>query len=85
MLELARRRLAQVGLPQRAIPIALLFFNVGVEMGQLAFVSVVLGVMAVLTRIPRAWTRWAQAIPAYTIGSVAMLWVIQRIAAFAMP
>jgi hydrogenase/urease accessory protein HupE len=75
--------LAQVGLPQRAIPIALLFFNVGVEIGQLLFVSGVLGVMAVLTRFPRTWPRWADAVPAYAIGTIAMLWTIQRIVAFA--
>ena len=33
--------LAQVGLPARAIPVALLFFNVGVEIGQLVFVAAV--------------------------------------------
>jgi hypothetical protein len=37
--------LAEVGLPQHAIPIALLFFNVGVEMGQLVFVAAVLSIM----------------------------------------
>src|SRR4051812_34802666 len=34
--------LAEVGLPHHAIPIALLFFNLGVEIGQLAFVGAVL-------------------------------------------
>jgi hydrogenase/urease accessory protein HupE len=77
--------LAQVGLPARAIPVALLFFNVGVEIGQLLFVAGVLGVLAVLTRIPRAWPRWAEALPAHAIGGIAMFWVIERIAAFAAP
>src|SRR4029453_12884077 len=38
--------LAQVGLPQSSIPIALLFFNVGVEIGQLLFAGAVLAVIA---------------------------------------
>ena len=38
--------LAEVGLPSRAIPVALLFFNVGVEIGQLLFVAGVLGLIA---------------------------------------
>ena len=38
--------LAEVGLPQSSIPIALLFFNVGVEIGQLLFVGAVLAVIA---------------------------------------
>jgi len=75
--------LAEVGLPQRAIPVALLFFNVGVEIGQLVFVAAVLGLFFLLTKIPKAWPRWAEAVPAYSIGAVAMFWVIERIAAFA--
>ena len=42
--------LAEIGLPHHAIPIALLFFNLGVEIGQLAFVAAVLTVGAILTR-----------------------------------
>src|SRR6185503_6389412 len=38
--------LAQVGLPTGAIPTALLFFNVGVELGQLIFVASVLASIA---------------------------------------
>jgi hydrogenase/urease accessory protein HupE len=74
--------LAQVGLPQKAIPVALLMFNVGVEVGQLLFVGAVLAVHAGLRRLPIGRAPWAaQAVP-YAIGSVAMFWVIERIAAF---
>ena len=45
--------LAEVGLPQNAIPLALLFFNVGVEIGQLLFITAVLGTAA-LARAPAA-------------------------------
>jgi hypothetical protein len=74
--------LAQVGLPARAIPVALLFFNVGVEIGQLMFVTAVLGLFFLLAKVPKTGPRWAETVAAYAIGAVAMFWVIQRIAAF---
>ena len=71
--------LSQVGLPANDIPLALLFFNLGVEAGQLAFVFVALGVIALLRRM--RLPEWAPLLPPYAIGSVAMYWVIQRTAA----
>ncbi len=75
--------LSEVGLPQNAIPLSLLFFNVGVELGQLAFIAVA-AVVAVVVR--RAVTfrppRATELIPPYAIGGVAMLWVIERVAGF---
>ncbi len=43
--------LSEVGVPQKAVPLALLFFNVGVEIGQLLFIASVLD--ARLARPPR--------------------------------
>jgi hydrogenase/urease accessory protein HupE len=74
--------LSEVGLPEGHIPVALLFFNLGVEAGQLLFVTAVLAVMACTKRIRVAWPRWAELVPPYAIGSLAMFWVIQRAAAF---
>ena len=73
--------LAQVGLPQNDIPLALLFFNLGVEAGQLAFVGVVLAVIALISRLRLPLPRWAPSLPPYAIGSVAMFWVIERVGA----
>ncbi len=73
--------LADVGLPQNDIPLALLLFNVGVEAGQLAFVGAVLAVIALARRSRFTFPRWTQLAPPYAIGSVAMFWVIQRVAA----
>jgi hypothetical protein len=74
--------LSEVGLPQNHIPTALFFFNVGVEIGQIAFISVVLVFIRMVRRLlPRA-PRWTELIPPYAIGSVAMFWVVQRVAAF---
>jgi hydrogenase/urease accessory protein HupE len=78
--------LTEVGLPQKSIPIALLFFNVGVEIGQLLFIASVFAVIALarqMTRrinVPRP--TWAWAVPPYAIGSLAVFWVLQRTAAF---
>jgi hypothetical protein len=74
--------LAEVGLPQRAIPVALLLFNVGVELGQLAFVAAVLAAGALLARLRVRWPRWSPYVPAYAIGSLAIFWVMERVAAF---
>lgn len=74
--------LAEVGLPGNAIPTALLFFNVGVELGQLAFVASVMAAIVLLRRLsftPRHWTRW---IPPYAIGGIASFWMLQRIGTF---
>lgn len=74
--------LTEVGLPQGQIPLALLFFNLGVELGQLLFIAVVLGVVVALRRV-RPWLpRGAARLPPYAIGSVAMFWVIERVASF---
>jgi hydrogenase/urease accessory protein HupE len=74
--------LAEVGVPQHAIPVALLFFNVGVEIGQLLFVGAVAAVVLLLQSVRIGWPRWVEFIPAYGIGAVAMFWAIERIAGF---
>jgi hypothetical protein len=76
--------LAEVGLPQNAIPLALLFFNVGVELGQLLFVAAVLASMALARRLwrDRLDPRWTVVLPSYLIGTIASYWVFERVAAF---
>jgi hydrogenase/urease accessory protein HupE len=74
--------LAEVGLPQKAIPMALLMFNVGVEAGQILFVACLLGAATLLRRIPLQYPAWVRVLPAYAIGAIAMFWVIERIGAF---
>jgi len=73
--------LGEVGLPSKEIPLALLLFNIGVEAGQLAFVVIVLAVIAVANRfrLPQMLPQWVRLAPPYAIGSLAMYWVIQRI------
>ena len=70
--------LGEVGLPPQAIPLALLFFNVGVEPGQLAFIAVILAIMAIARRLPLPAPKWGWRIAPYAIGSLAAFWVIER-------
>jgi len=83
--------LAEVGLPHHAIPIALLFFNLGVEVGQLAFVAAVLMAGWMFRRaaairfesalIERTVTR-LDVVATYAIGGIAAYWLIERTTAF---
>jgi hydrogenase/urease accessory protein HupE len=78
--------LAEVGLPQSSIPIALLFFNVGVEIGQLLFVGAALTVIALGsragTRLRLSPPAWLWRIAPYAIGTLASFWLVERVAAF---
>jgi len=70
--------LKEIGLPQNHLSVALLTFNVGVEIGQL----VVVGLAYLLFRVVRAQpnlTR-ARAPVLYAVGSVAAFWSIGRMA-----
>jgi hydrogenase/urease accessory protein HupE len=72
--------LSDAGLPQRNIPLALLFFSFGVEAGHFLFVGTVLLLVAMARRAMPRVPQWAELVPPYAIGAVAMFWVIQRIA-----
>lgn len=84
--------LREVGLPQNAIPVALLFFNVGVELGQLLFISFVMAVIAVTVYVAKRFTQskvalqsafaWSESVSAYTIGGIAAFWLIERTLSF---
>ena len=74
--------LVDLGLPQTDIPWALLFFNVGVELGQLAFVLVAIGVIWLIGKIKINWPNWVEKVPPYAIGCLASFWMIERIWAF---
>ena len=76
--------LAEIGLPANSIPLALLFFNVGVEIGQLLFIAAVFAVTQLLFMAAASRTdlRRAAIVPAYLIGGIASYWVIERISKF---
>ncbi len=74
--------LAETGLPQTAIPVALLMFNVGVEIGQLLFVLAVLILTAICRKMLTKPPPWAIPAAAYGVGSIAAFWTIERVASF---
>jgi len=76
--------LIDIGLPQGDVPLALLAFNVGVEVGQLAFIAAVLGVMQLARqfRIPDIVECRLRIVTAYGVGVVAAFWFVERLAGF---
>ena len=74
--------LTQIGLPARHIPTALFCFNMGVEFGQILFITAIIALIWPLKRLRSLLPHWAELVPPYAIGTAAMFWVIQRIAAF---
>jgi hypothetical protein len=72
--------LAEVGLPSGEIPLALFAFNVGIELGQLAFIGLVLAVWGLAIRVQVPLPPWSRALPAYGIGCLAAYWCIERAA-----
>jgi hydrogenase/urease accessory protein HupE len=70
--------LSTTGMPKAELPWALLWFNVGVELGQLVFVFLALALAWSFKSLEIRWPRWAQALPGYTVGSLGAYWTIQR-------
>jgi hypothetical protein len=71
--------LGEIGLPESAIPLALLFFNVGVELGQLLFVVVLIALARVLRRWVRAHAHELRPALGYALGALATLWFFDRL------
>ncbi|WP_166738777.1 HupE/UreJ family protein [Psychromonas algarum] len=75
--------LAEIGLPENAIPLSLLFFNVGVEIGQLAFIAFVLLISRLFAGyVSRRQKHVLLLSCAYMIGGLASFWVIERTVSF---
>ena len=76
--------LIDIGLPQGDIPLALFTFNVGVEVGQLAFIAAVLGAMQLAKQfhVPAVVEGRLRTVTAYGVGTVAAFWFIERLAGF---
>ncbi len=71
--------LVLLGLPKGEIPVALLLFNVGVEIGQLAFVAVVLLLERAFRVLQVNWPQLLAKLPGYAVGTLGAYWTIQRI------
>lgn len=74
--------LGEIGLPQADIPAALLFFNLGVEAGQLVFVATILLTMVAIKRLRLEWLVQSRRWSAYLIGSMAAFWTVERTVSF---
>ena len=72
--------LTSAGLPHKDLPLALLGFNVGVEVGQIAFVVLVVLLERSFRQLQVRWPRWVEALPGYTVGTLGAFWTIQRTA-----
>ena len=75
--------LAEIGLPQQAITLALIFFNVGVELGQLIFIVAVVSTVLLLQRLtpPRLLIK-LQTLIVYIMGGSSVFWLIERTLSF---
>jgi hydrogenase/urease accessory protein HupE len=83
------RALLEVGLPEGDVPLALLAFNIGVEVGQLLFIAVALTLGAALARLYPAISRGLTTpgalglrSVAYGVGTLAAFWTVERVARF---
>lgn len=75
--------LAAIGLPRNNVPLALLFFNVGVEIGQVAFIAVLLVISSVARRFAQpVQLSTARLVSCYGIGGLASYWLFDRISNF---
>jgi hypothetical protein len=73
--------LGEIGLPETAIPLALLFFNLGVEAGQLAFVIVLIAAARMFAKTTKAMPPQLQPALGYALGALATLWFFERLPA----
>ena len=72
--------LLEIGLPEKHVPAALLCFNLGVELGQLAVIAVVIALRTIATRLK--WDRaWLARALIYALGGIAAFWSLDRIRA----
>ncbi|MDI9245343.1 HupE/UreJ family protein [Marinobacter sp. CHS3-4] len=74
--------LQEIGLPQNDLGLALLFFNIGVELGQILFVAAIMAAFAVLRRIETFPLARAQGVLVYGAGSLAAFWTLERVSGF---
>ena len=72
--------ISAAGLPPADVPLALVSFNIGVEIGQLVFVALVLLAVGAVRWLGVVWSRRLELVPAYLVGSLGAFWLLQRLA-----
>lgn len=73
--------LREIGLPDGEVPMALLTFNLGVEVGQLLIIAATLALIALVRKARPAALRPATVAASYAIGTIASFWFIERMIA----
>ena len=73
--------LGELGLSDADIPFALLFFNIGVELGQVGFICALLGAWYAINRFGRELLFPVERGLAYGLGAIATYWFIERLPA----
>ena len=71
--------LTSAGLPHHELPLALVSFNVGVELGQLGFIGLILALERSFRILEIRWPRFVEALPGYTVGTLGAFWTGQRV------
>jgi len=74
--------LADIGLPQGTELLALLLFNIGVELGQFAIIGVALAALWSLAKLGSNWRKHTELVVTYSFAAIAMFWVIQRLSPY---
>ena len=70
--------LSTTGMPRAELPWALLWFNMGVELGQLSFIALMLLMVRAFKVLEMRWPLWVARLPGYTVGICGAYWTIQR-------
>ena len=71
--------LTSAGLPRHELPLALVSFNLGVELGQVGFIGIILALESSFHVLEVRWPRWVQMLPGYIVGSLGAFWIVQRV------
>jgi hydrogenase/urease accessory protein HupE len=71
--------LTSAGLPRHELPLALLSFNGGVEIGQVGFVLLMLALERSFRVLELEWPRCVRVLPGYAVGSLGAFWTLQRL------
>ncbi|MFC7336740.1 HupE/UreJ family protein [Haloferula chungangensis] len=71
--------LAEMNLTNESIPQALLFFNLGVELGQILFVIVCWSLLMMVRRLKLRVPEQLGVLPPYVLGSIAAVWTLERV------
>jgi hydrogenase/urease accessory protein HupE len=71
--------LRAIGLPEGDLPLALLSFNIGIELGQLTFVAAVLAAGYLLRRVLARRPAWSEWVPIYAMGCLSAYWMLARL------